>query len=299
MLSGDYNKALRRIREACSIPGATFFQVHSFRGRLSLLDELDYKPEFIKPALEIVSNTFLAKNKYCTCNRVFLWAGQAVDRSDQQTRHSSNGCGEFVKRQIDKALEEWKVGKNDLAICEGIQESDLLFAEACHKLGARVRVMLLDPPENTPLHTLWPFRSPEIEQRFHDLRATLGSDVWFHRDHLGWVASPSAGKTPKEARQRHRRWLINTARMEAEKTLTSVPIDPESSDADSDRLFGLFLWNGRSTSQDAEDPSYYIRLVNEFSDYRGRVKVISLEPESATPTDYQAAQRASGITPLI
>jgi hypothetical protein len=71
--------------------------------------------------------------------------------------------------------------------------------------------------------------------------------------------------------------------MEAEQVLTSVPIKgSESGDAEIDRLFGLFLWNGHSTSSDTEDPSYYIRLVNEFSGYRGRVKLVSVaEPEKA------------------
>jgi tetratricopeptide (TPR) repeat protein len=281
MMSGDPKKGLRGIREACSIPGATFFQVHSFRERLLLLNELEFKPEFVPAALQTVERTFLAKNKHCTCHRVFLWAGEAVDRPDQLSRHSFEECFAAIERQIDDALESWKVGKNDLAICEGVYEADLLFAEACYRRGARVRLMLLNPPENGSPHALWPFRSAEIEQRFHDLRSSRGIEVWFHSDHLGSV-SPFSGQTPRDIRQRHKRWLINTARMEAEQVLTSEPIAPmEQSDGPNDRLFGLVLWDGHGTGEDPDDPSYFVRLVNEFGGYRGRVKIISTATQRA------------------
>lgn len=281
LISGDEPSALQRIREACSIPGATFFQLHSFRERLFLLDALDFRPDFVKPALQIVEETFVQKNKYCTCERVFLWSGYGLDIPNRGAPRFPPQNVPAVERKINDALEHWKVGENDLAICEGVHESDIIFAEACRGKGARVRLMLLDDMAKRLHEPLWPFRSIEFQQRFHELRIAPETEVWFHTDHLGppvMALSPGRSRNTKE---RHQRWLINTARLEAEPALASGrSSEAKPADESRNRLFGLFLWNGDSTGEDPDDPSYFVRLVNEFSGFQGEVRIISsLEPE--------------------
>jgi hypothetical protein len=69
--------------------------------------------------------------------------------------------------------------------------------------------------------------------------------------------------------RRHKNWLINTAKMEAEPHQTCAE-QPDSAP----RLFGLFLWNGKGGGDNPEDPSYFIRQVDEFNGYQGQVKTI-------------------------
>ena len=281
LIDGNESKALQRVREACSIPGATFFQLHSFRERLRLLEALEFRPEFVTPALAVIEEAFVLKNRHCTCERVFLWSRCEADlpgaAADRFPRENIAAVGE----RIDEALESWKVGKNDLAICEGMHESDILFAEACYRRGARVRLMLLDPMAHHLDQPLWAFRPAELEQRFHDLRAAGGNEVWFHSDHLGPPPFPFLSQTSRNTIRRHKRWLLHTARMEAEPALSAAPrSETESNNGSWGRLFGLFLRRGDAAGDDPEDGSYFVRLVNEFNSYQGQVRIISsLEPE--------------------
>jgi TolA-binding protein len=271
LIENDDNKAIQRIREACSIPGATFFQLSTFQERLLLCDELDFRPKFVKPALELVQRALTQKNRHCTCKRVFLWSGYPVDKEGQRTSHFPKSSIEAVAKQIHQALEEWKVGEGDLAICEGIHEGDILFAEACRSRKARVRMMLLQPANGQSHAPLWPFSTPEWEQRFHDLRLSLGENVWFHADHLGPALDETSSRGLRSLQGRHKSWLFNTAQMEAEPAL-----DPRSKSASEPggRLFGLFLWNGEGDSENPENPLYFIRRVNEFNGYEGQARTI-------------------------
>jgi len=280
MLQNDVGKTLQRIHQASSIPGATFFQLHSFEDRLILLDELDFRPEFIKPALSILREVLAQKNRGCTCHRVFLFSGYPVDKAGQAPRFPVANIGS-VQEQIEKALDDWQVAEGDLAICEGVHEGDILFGEACHKRKAQVRLLLLEPAGGQFHRVLWPFDSESWEQRFHALRSALGDQVWFHSEHLGAALDDSTVQGRQALLRRHKNWLINTASLEAEPAQMSK----ETPDF-SGRLFGLFLWNGAGDAENPEDPAYFIRLVDEFNGYQGQVRTIN-------PLESAAEQRAA------
>ena len=281
LIQNDKDKALRRIRDACSIPGATFFQLQTFQERLSLYDELDFQPDFIKPALEIVNET-LKEKKLHPAKKVILWAGYPMDKDekkDEQTQRFPESSVDYVKKQIDAALEYWNVGEGDLAICEGVNEGDILFATACQKRGSRVRLMLLEPVAGQGHQALWPFDGEKWEQQFHDLQSANGVEAWLHSEHLGPAVDTRTRQGRRSLQQRHKHWLINVARLEAEPAL-----DPESGAHPqfSGHLYGLFLWNHEGTGEDPHDPSYFVRLVNEFNGYQGQVKIISPVPARST-----------------
>jgi tetratricopeptide (TPR) repeat protein len=281
LIGNETEKALRRIRDACSIPGATFFQLQTFQERLSLYDELKFQPEFIKPALEIVNET-LQQKRVRPPKKVILWAGYPIDRDGKQedrTPRFPESRVDYVRQQIDAALEYWSVGEGDLAICEGIHECDILFAEACQKRGSRVRLMLLDPADGDSHQALWPFDSEKWEAQFHQLQSASGVEVWLNSEHLGPAVDTRTRGGRRSVQQRHKHWLINVARLEAEPAF-----DPESGAhrEPSGHLHGLFLWNHEGTGEDPNDPSYFVRLVNEFNGYHGQVKIISPVPPRST-----------------
>ncbi len=270
--------AIQHITEACSIPGATFFQLHTFQERLLLLDGLDFHPEFVKPALEIVNQALSLKKAKCACTRVFLWAGYPLDDKPATTVRFPESSVESVKKQIEDSLDHWKLGAGDLAICEGIHEGDLLFAHACLERHARVRLMLLEPDQRDVAQPLWPFRSEKWENLFHEIRSAHGTEVWFHSKHLGAAVHDATVEGRQSLIRRHKNWLINTARMEAEPGADSFP---PSGSAGATRLYGLFLWNGEGGGENPNDPSYFIRPVNEFGGYEGLVKTIRAIPEKS------------------
>ena len=272
LIENDDHRALERIREACSIPEATLFQLNTFQERLLLCDELDFRPKLIKPALELVQQALTQKNQHCNCKRVFLWSGYPLDQDGQRPPRFPAANLKKVEKRIHDALQQWRVGETDLAICEGIHEGDILFAEECRRRKARVRMMLLKPVTGQCREPLWPFSSSQWKQRFHDLRLALGDNVWFHADHLGAALDQTSSRGLRSLRERHKSWIFNTAKMEAEPAL-----NPRSKSAPESvgRLFGLFLWNGEGNGENPDNPSYFIRRVDEFNGYQGQAKTIS------------------------
>jgi len=281
LLHNDQTKALQRIHEACSIPGATFFQLRIFRERLLLINELRLWPKFIESALTIVAAALEGKDPRSACRRVFLWAGYPVDKNNQTTPRFPASSVEAVQKQIEDMLEHWQVREGDLAICEGVHEGDILFAEVCRKRNARVRLMLLEPFHELSPQALWPFRSEEWERRFHELRSAAGVEIWFHSEHLGSAFDVRTTQGRRSLQRRHKNWLINTATSEAEPAMDPMSKPPQDL---AGRLYGLFLWNEEGDGQNPEDPSYLIRLVNEFNGYQGQVKTIRAV-QSLTPNE--------------
>jgi hypothetical protein len=136
--------------------------------------------------------------------------------------------------------------------------------------------MLLEPDRHDFTQALWPFRSEEWENLFHEVRSAPCTEVWFHSKHLGSVVHDDTTEGRRALITRHKNWLINTARLEAEPSADA----PSKGLGDgAARLYGLFLWDGRGGGEDPEDPSYFIRRVNEFGGYEGLVKTIKPVPE--------------------
>jgi len=164
----------------------------------------------------------------------------------------------------------------DLAICGATNETDIIFAETCLSLGARVRILMREPCGREANEPLWPFVSSEWQERFKQLRGNDQVEIWFENKQLGKPPHEPGGKDPASfARRRQQQWLINTARMEA-----SPITKPDWSDQGqpivpgSPRLIGLFL-RDRCMAQDGDDSSFLVRAVNEFDEYRGEAMIIS------------------------
>jgi hypothetical protein len=114
MPQGDQDKkALAAIREACAIPGATSFQLQTFRDRLQLLADLQVQGNLIQQALQTVDYAILKRNNQCSCQRVVLWAGYAFDRDTQRRQRFSGVHVDHVASEIDHAL-HGSAGPGDL-----------------------------------------------------------------------------------------------------------------------------------------------------------------------------------------
>jgi hypothetical protein len=158
------------------------------------------------------------------------------------------------------------VGERDLAICSDSTEGDVVFAECCLELNATVRLLMLEP---TRLQLVKPFIQGACSEWATRRSALLDHpkiEVWYHTDELGDSVEPTT------ALSRHNRWILNTARMEAQNA------DEEEGPTKETGLYGLVLWDGSLSSlrvTNAEDPSFFIAEIRAANRYKGHVLTIN------------------------
>ena len=209
MLANNDQEAAQRIEDACAVPSATRFFLQLLKERLDLLRLLKFREKFVIDALKTVDRALRSKQQQKRWARVFVFHGYPIDEKDQVGRFPSSAA-KAVENRIRSILEEWKVGAGDLAICSGSTESDVMFGERCLELNANVRLLMLEP---TPLQLVKPFIDPTCNEWISRCSALLDhpeTEVWYHTDELGDPVEPAT------AQSRHNRWILNTARMEAE-----------------------------------------------------------------------------------
>jgi hypothetical protein len=253
MLAGNEEAALQGVRDACAVPSATLFFLRSFRERLQLLQALEFSPKVVSGAIEIVDDALRSLVRQHKWGNVLLFYGYPLDKPDQLPERFPSSNAAAVETMVERILDEWQVGKHDLAICSCATEGDIIFAEACLRLGAHVRLLLLEPSPGATLG----FLNENWANRFSDLVEKCASDIWYHRRELGDPVDAAALK------RRHSRWMVNTARMEAEGGTEHT------------RLYALLLWDGTLDSDNPEDPSFFISEIRTSNQYRGRVVTIN------------------------
>ncbi len=265
MLEGQKDNAVQGVKDACAVPFATLFYLQLLKDRLKLLLGLNFESDIVNAALEVVEAAPQYSQPKMKWKRVVIFHGYPVDKPSAQSSRFPRSSIEAVHSQMKKILEEWAIGEMDLAMCAGSTESDIVFGEECLDLGAYVRLLILEPTPlqlaealGDPVSSEWANRSSILVDR--------AKEVWYHRSELG---------EPVDAASllgRHNRWILNTARMEA-----------ENASANEDTcLYGLILSDGSLEIDDPEDPSFFISEIRSSNRYKGRVEVIDLRNVSGT-----------------
>ena len=124
---------------------------------------------------------------------------------------------------MEHILDQWRIGRGDLAVSSAARGADILFAELCLERGAWVRLLVPLPDEQFIARSVH-LPGTNWEQRYLRLRERC--ETW----HWGTEPSSEAGKADME---RTNRWILDTCRAEAA---------PE-------QFFVLLVWDG----QDAGD----------------------------------------------
>jgi len=73
---------------------------------------------------------------------VFLFQGHMIDAPDRKEPRFRAGKEKIAAQAIAAKLDELDAGSKDLALCGGACGGDLLFAEACLKLGVRLQIRI-------------------------------------------------------------------------------------------------------------------------------------------------------------
>lgn len=280
LLKGNKEGTLRAIADACAVPSATLFYLRLLKERVHFLQRLQFKPEIVSAVVELVEDAIQKLPVRQTWHKVFVYYGYPCDAPGSPERLPRRSLPE-VQKLMNEILNEWKIGKGDLAICAGTAEGDILFAESCLSRGAHVRLLILDSTVDRMAADLVDPDSNEWADRRAALLDHPNTTVWYHREELGHpVDTTSLGG-------RHNLWLFNTARMEAAETARmeeesateTARMDAESATETADtkaRLYGLILSDGSPGAMDPEEPSFFISLIQAANRHQGRVREISL-----------------------
>ncbi|HEY7304333.1 MAG TPA: tetratricopeptide repeat protein [Bryobacteraceae bacterium] len=267
MLEGNETAAIQAVRDACSVPSATLYHLRYFLDRLQLLEGLQFSPVVVGAANYIVMTALAEKLHETKWNKVMLFYGYPMDTAGLDSSASlfppaSVGA---VQAAIEEILDRWQVNESDLAICACSTEGDVMFAEACLRRKAHVRLLILEPTSEELVRALASSDSSKWTARARDLIDRPDTEVWYHRTELGDAVDRCALKA------RHNRWMLNTARMEVEG---AGPVDAANGDHETS-LFGLLLWQGESQADDPTNPAFFVAEIRKGDRYKGRVETIN------------------------
>jgi hypothetical protein len=265
MLDGNGKAAIQGVRDACAVSSATLFNLQWLLERLTFLKELDYELDTVCHALAVVQNALDLKRgngPKGKWNRVLLFHGYPLDKSDAKKDDTRPRFPRVIKKsvesEIDAALDYWKVGAGDMAMCTASTECGIYFGQRCLDRGAYVRVLVLEPTRTQLVEEM---RDPD----FGDWTAarskllTSANEVWYDREELGIAVDGTS------LRGRHSRWLLNTARIEA-----------DNATATGSRLLGIVLSNRTFNIDDPDDSAFFIAGIRSFVRYQSEVKPIDL-----------------------
>jgi hypothetical protein len=257
MLKDNKIGAIQGIVDACSIPSATLFFLQLLKERLDLLKRLNFKSNIVNAAIETVDAALHSKKQQHKWAKVVVFHGYPIDKPDLPVGRFPASAATAVGKRIEEVLDGWKIGKGDLAICGGSTEGDVMFGENCLEREVHVRLLVLEP---TPLQLAQVFSDPASSEwaiRSSSLVDHPATEVWYHRAELGDPVETAY------AQGRHNRWILNTARMEAENATEET------------RLYGLILSDGSLGVTDPEDPSFFISEIRASNRYKGRVLTVN------------------------
>jgi tetratricopeptide (TPR) repeat protein len=201
----------------------TYFHLDSMAGQVRLFASLELRPDAVSEVLALLDArlaSVVAPARRFT--KVVMASGHMTDKPDRAEPRFPEAKSVAVANRIASALNEWRIGTGDLALCGGARGGDILFAEACLARGAHVRLLIALPDEEFLAESV---RVPgtDWEERYRALRERC--EVWCQPERLG---DPPPQMSPFA---RNNRWIIDTAR----------------TDADAAHLYSVLVWDERQT----------------------------------------------------
>jgi tetratricopeptide (TPR) repeat protein len=145
LLVNPKDAVIREFRAAMAAANRDWFALDSTLQTLTLLRDLEFRPDETGAAVDIVEREIARANPPFVPRQVFLFSGHMVDASDRASPRFPADKEPIAAQKIAAALDQLGAGAGDLALTQGAAGGDLLFLEACLQRG--VRPMLLLPYE--------------------------------------------------------------------------------------------------------------------------------------------------------
>jgi tetratricopeptide (TPR) repeat protein len=193
-------------RTAVAAANRDWFALDSTRQTLTLLRDLEYRPEETALALSIIDAEIRRATPPFTPRQVVLFSGHMVDAPDRAVPRFPAAHVPAAQREIERAIDALGVGPDDLVLTQGAAGGDMLFAEACLARGARVQFLLpLAEPEFIDQSILRSADGARWRERWFAIKAKVKDKPRVMPEELGPL--------PKgvNAFERCNLWLLNTA----------------------------------------------------------------------------------------
>lgn len=140
LLVSDVETVVRAYRNAVAAPGQDWFALDSTRQQLRLLHDLEFRPDPVAAALEVVEKEIARSAAPFRPRQVLLFSGHMIDKPGRTPPRFPPDREPKASQAIAAKLDELGAGEGDLAICGGACGGDILFAEACRARGARLQI---------------------------------------------------------------------------------------------------------------------------------------------------------------
>ena len=206
LLVNSRDAIVREFRATVAAAKGDWFALDSTRQTLILLRELEFRPDETRAALEIVDREIAKLTPPFRPRQVLLGSGHMVDAPDRPQVRFPADMVPRAHAAFERALDEIGVGAGDLALTIGAAGGDLLFAEGCHRRGARVQLMLPHAePAFIGASIMGSVHGSEWRERYYALKAQLVDPPRVLPDELG--AAPRG----VNMYERCNLWLLYTA----------------------------------------------------------------------------------------
>ncbi|MCG3211170.1 MAG: hypothetical protein FOGNACKC_04808 [Anaerolineae bacterium] len=226
-------KVTRAYRKALTAARKNVYNLKTSLGQLELLKSLNFRPEFVAAGTDVLQEEI---NRIKSTEegedssgpqapgQVFLFAGHPLDKPGAAETRFPPAMEKEVRERIDRALDKFKAGKNDLAIAPGVSAGgDIIFLEACLARGIRADIHL-PFDEAYYIKEAISFAGDKWVERYYALRNNSDIAIRLQADHLGPV------KAGDNVYARNERWALYTA------LVFGI-----------DRMRLIVLWDGKTT----------------------------------------------------
>lgn len=211
---------VRAYRKAITASRRNFFFLNSTLGQLEILQALDFRPEFVATAIQLVEEEIArvasgdvdgasvsrkSSRTKPAPGRSFLFSGYMIDHSGKQKRTFPLDKEDEVRNDIRRTLEKFKPTPADRVYMAGLSAgSEILFAEVCVELGLKVKVFLPFPDSSYVRDHVSPAGESWVD-RFYKIRNNPLVNGIHQIEHVGL---PKPGDDPHE---RNNRWALYAA----------------------------------------------------------------------------------------
>jgi tetratricopeptide (TPR) repeat protein len=189
VLLGTPESVTSAYKEAIAYAKKDWFALYSILSQLYLLNDLGFRPENVAAGIAVFEKELARLNRpevQWQPRKVFLFSGHMIDKPDRDLPRFPNDKADIAAGKIAEALTSLGAGADDLALTQGAAGGDILFAEACAKLGMRIQLLQPFPEAEFIQRSILPSDQGEKwRARYFKLKEQLLLPPRFMPDELG------------------------------------------------------------------------------------------------------------------
>jgi len=251
VLVGTPDSAAKAYKDAIAKNGNDWFSLNSSKAQLQILKDLGFRADVVDAGIATFNRALERlrppEGKW-EPRYVFLFSGHMVDAPTRATPRFPQDKVPVAATRIAAALEQLGAGPADLALSQAAAGGDLLFLEACQKLGVRCQIQLPFPePEFITQSILPSADGPAWRDLYYKVKEKLPNQAALR------IMPTELGPLPEGANafERCNLWLLYTA--------LALGVD---------KVRFVCLWNGGGGG---DGPGGTAHMYREVQERTGRV----------------------------